>query len=633
MEPPRKRSRSSEPVSTSNETQTSDTGHPRCYLTRMPLELLAEILSYTLSPRDILALARTSRHFCTVLVNNKSTEFIWRQARARAVPTQIPDFTPNFTEASYASFLFDNKHCEICKRKTREMYHSFALRAVVCDKPNCRELWRSRVLLQITPEDEVKYPEFLHWIPRLERTEEPYGKKIYVRKSDWQQAINEHKKIHILGGPALQAYVTEKQALADALPAKLEFSKALATWGMLYEIIRVETLQRNDKTAIALAKRLQCEIRDLLHTPSYSAIHNARNRNLELVTPQDIGEVKDLIKGEIKAHKEREAHRKEERALQGRLEEVQTTWNNLRASSATKELTKGAIPNVNEFRKLSVVKIYQKSGIGKERSLGDPFVASVLAENLDQWRDAARAGLAAVLGFPGWKNLSKKKLHPVDRLTARFRCQRCDKVASEHKIVLDDAGMDFAEACRHVCGHIQKRKRNKDKWSAEWFVPDQRAVDAISQVLSLCGATSEDVDSIRLAEEAGDRIQCQSCSCVMDVRSVARHCKRHVDCSFALLPVDTPPAQPIEHGLTRKLMRPISEAAQARDLKLYGCRHCARAASEAVTDNKQLRKLFSFNGLRSHLKEKHSILRVADEDFFRQKDTAATDASAISNDA
>ena len=91
----------------------TDAARPVCHLTRMPLELLAEILSYTQSPREILALARTSKRFCNVLVNNKSTNFIWRQARAQAYPNPIPDFTPNFTEASYAALLFDSKPCEV----------------------------------------------------------------------------------------------------------------------------------------------------------------------------------------------------------------------------------------------------------------------------------------------------------------------------------------------------------------------------------------------------------------------------------------------------------------------------------------------------------------------------------------
>lgn len=86
---------------------------PRCYFTTLPLELIAEILSYTPSPRDILAVARTCKHFCAVLVNNPASEFIWRHSRARFIYGPIPDFSPNFTEASYAAFLFDTKICEV----------------------------------------------------------------------------------------------------------------------------------------------------------------------------------------------------------------------------------------------------------------------------------------------------------------------------------------------------------------------------------------------------------------------------------------------------------------------------------------------------------------------------------------
>ena len=109
MERQRKRTRLSQDA----QDATAEAARPVCYLTRMPLELLAEILSYAQSPRDILSLSRTSKHFCNILVNNTSTNFIWRQVRAQAFPNRIPDFTPNFTEASYAAFLFDSKICEV----------------------------------------------------------------------------------------------------------------------------------------------------------------------------------------------------------------------------------------------------------------------------------------------------------------------------------------------------------------------------------------------------------------------------------------------------------------------------------------------------------------------------------------
>lgn len=82
-----------------------------CAIGRLPLEILAEILSYT-TPRDILALARTSKYFCNTLVGNGATLFIWKKARMTFHPP-IPEPTPNFTEVSYAAFLFDGSECEV----------------------------------------------------------------------------------------------------------------------------------------------------------------------------------------------------------------------------------------------------------------------------------------------------------------------------------------------------------------------------------------------------------------------------------------------------------------------------------------------------------------------------------------
>jgi hypothetical protein len=84
-----------------------------CYLERLPLELLTDVLSYSSTPKEILALARCSKLFCATLVGNPSALFIWRAARLRCVPAPIPDPTPNFTEASYAAFIFDGGKCDV----------------------------------------------------------------------------------------------------------------------------------------------------------------------------------------------------------------------------------------------------------------------------------------------------------------------------------------------------------------------------------------------------------------------------------------------------------------------------------------------------------------------------------------
>ena len=49
-----------------------------------------------------------------------------------------------------------------------------------------------------------------------------HANRTYVRRTDWEQAINEHKKVHLLGEAAVEAHTKEKQTLADALPAKTE---------------------------------------------------------------------------------------------------------------------------------------------------------------------------------------------------------------------------------------------------------------------------------------------------------------------------------------------------------------------------------------------------------------------------
>ena len=83
-----------------------------CYLSKMPFELLAEILQFTTSPKDILAVSRCSKFFCATLLNPSST-YIWRHARTVCKPDPLPDPLPTFTESSYAAFVFDGGECEV----------------------------------------------------------------------------------------------------------------------------------------------------------------------------------------------------------------------------------------------------------------------------------------------------------------------------------------------------------------------------------------------------------------------------------------------------------------------------------------------------------------------------------------
>jgi hypothetical protein len=81
-----------------------------CHLQRMPFELLAMILKNTSSPRDVLAVARCNKYYCATLVESPDSLRIWREVRKNS---ELPKPTPNFTESSYAAFLFDGGECEV----------------------------------------------------------------------------------------------------------------------------------------------------------------------------------------------------------------------------------------------------------------------------------------------------------------------------------------------------------------------------------------------------------------------------------------------------------------------------------------------------------------------------------------
>jgi len=102
-----------------------------CHLLQLPLEILAELLSYTRIP-DLLSLARTSKYFCRMLCNPGSS-FIWR--RARIDPDflfVIPDPPPNMPEPAYAAMIFDRGKCHFCDKKTNRMFYSYASRSRLC---------------------------------------------------------------------------------------------------------------------------------------------------------------------------------------------------------------------------------------------------------------------------------------------------------------------------------------------------------------------------------------------------------------------------------------------------------------------------------------------------------------------
>jgi hypothetical protein len=84
-----------------------------CYFdTRLPFELIAEILLFTNSPKTVLALARTSKFLCNTLTGSNA-QYIWRHVRENCLPAALPEPTPQFTESAFIAFIFDGGKCDV----------------------------------------------------------------------------------------------------------------------------------------------------------------------------------------------------------------------------------------------------------------------------------------------------------------------------------------------------------------------------------------------------------------------------------------------------------------------------------------------------------------------------------------
>jgi hypothetical protein len=146
---------------------------PKCLLLKLPNELIANVLSWTAHPLDILSLSLTCKTMHTILTD-ESANFMWKSAREnfmmitgfttktvdpkdspfplpsnkgkipfqRKEPiwthTPIPDpltaalVTPAPTEAQFAQLLFGFRPCQNCSKKTKHPPFSVNTGVVLC---------------------------------------------------------------------------------------------------------------------------------------------------------------------------------------------------------------------------------------------------------------------------------------------------------------------------------------------------------------------------------------------------------------------------------------------------------------------------------------------------------------------
>ncbi|THH11406.1 hypothetical protein EW146_g8053 [Bondarzewia mesenterica] len=582
------------------------------YLDRLPLELLSLILSFVASPKDVLAVARCNKHLCATLLN-KANAFVWRTARKICLSGQLQAPPPGWSEPAFAAFVFDGGFCEpVCQHTAaRDILLSAPHYSVVRD-----------FIMQCIPRLEEH-----DWVDGISSSHQP---EFVCRKSDWDGLINEYNRIIRMGGTAY-----------DFLTACIDFYLALLN------------KRANIKQAISFAKTEGWDVENLLHTPTYGSMHRYRTNCLKAITLGDFRLLRTRIASEVFEITEKRKRQLSEHADQTRRADIARHYQRIKSAG-----THAILPTLLEFRRLPVIKLLQsKDASSLESELKESgLVADLIRDDVKKWVEAARGALAKVLGYPVWQNLSKKG------------------PASVPRDYVEAGSLDFRGACAHECPNLTKEQKRNQVWSAENFIPDRKGVDVLFQVLALAGINDEDPSARHNLIALGLCFLCKSCDppIAMDCRRLAGHSKRHDAMQVYLITAaeaDSMMKYPYAHGSRKKLVGFSQQEKKTRSTKNFGCRHCLQTPvrqqeqvpiQELVPSPKKVAvqeqapqeqdplqeqvslqeqtlantshtpkraagtrtvaakpRLFIFDGLISHLKEKHGIEAMGDEDFFQ----------------
>ncbi|KAG7448664.1 uncharacterized protein BT62DRAFT_1074220 [Guyanagaster necrorhizus] len=594
-----------------------------CYITRLPFELIAEVLLYTQSPKDVLALARCNKFFCATLVK-KSSDYIWRYTRTNCRPGPLPEPLQIFTEASYAAFVFDEGKCEECGRETKLMYDSFALRIRTCGQTQCRKQFAKTKLTapQAQPEyhriisESLLVPEHAnctHSASYLyDNAAWPNRQKLY-RTNEWTAAVQEY--LDASHSPEdLDAEMERRVKMAKRISLMMPSFLELFKWKEKYDIARATNKAANEAFAKILAAKVGYDYWDLMQAPSYARRHRGKNITLERVTDSDYRMIHEAVEAEILKASEARKQSKHEAEYRQSREIVEKHYERLRCKRLEVPL-----PPLASFRKIPIIHTIQTTPPSPEfdvaKQLQTPLVATLLKSELSAWRNQAKNALAATLGFANWKSASSKRLHPVDRINAHFRCKKCAHTENKYK---EDGCFDFFGACSHQCS---KKFRGKREWNVTRFLKDDKACAAVSKLADLGSINTESPESINAFEALDARVLCNSCTAAIVLQSsaVAGHSHRHEDMQMSLLLTPILEKHPLTKGLALRLMGPEDRAKVLRENKIYGCRHCLQVrttSTEKPMQESGQECILTFNGLRSHLKAKHKVVDLRDEDFY-----------------
>ncbi|KAH9027039.1 hypothetical protein EDB84DRAFT_316309 [Lactarius hengduanensis] len=440
----------------------------------VPVEILAEILYYVTSPKDVLSVARCNRRLCTTLLN-PSNVMIWRRARSHCIVPGLPPPPPGWSESAYAAFIFDAGNCDVCGVWTQRMFLSFIVRVRLCGKHECRKIFLHEHLVLRTLAFNTESKEFFlqHRLRRLDLCPSvgsvpPWPSDhtyYYCLRTDLEEATTEYEEMVAEGIPRddllREADIQLRRRVFEHAMLLFEWRQ---TWSRRYRL----TQASNTAFARNHARAAGWDLHDLLNNPTYLSLHRSHKLCLETIPERAVNSLTTRIDTEILSQMEKKERKQKTHAQQIRRADIARHYDRL-----VERKSHPMLPTLAEFRGLPIIKALQDrddtaplsansssagpvkiSQVLKSELKRPQLIGGMINSDLKQWADTALREFDAILGQPNWKRASTKLLHPSERVNARFICTLCHRTPKGHAAPVS---LDLREACAHECaGHHRK---------------------------------------------------------------------------------------------------------------------------------------------------------------------------------
>ncbi|KAF8438057.1 hypothetical protein L210DRAFT_3761635 [Boletus edulis BED1] len=494
----------------------------------------------------------------------------------------------------------------------------------------------------------------------------------------YEQALAECEQAVALTGLPLPAGQEDEQgerivkrcrAAKERLPQVMEFSVRLVQWKWDYDQEFKIVKKHNRTWTKNLAESEGWNLEDLVESQTYESLQRRKTFLLEKIEEKDVSPIRTVIESELLALQARHKRQEAEASYRGKLTEVKKIYERMRCGTLEVAHTGSSgssdpliLPPLSVFCTLPSVRalkgspdpnVLPPSSTSDTNDINSNLAISLVKADIHTWLTPVQKHLMALLGYPnGWQSASTRTLHPLKRVTARFFCRRCGegKVGRAYQ---REQCLDFKGVCSHVCmtaprksvedGNGQEKGGSKGKmldWKVDMFEKNEKVIRVIKTILNHIGMSEDTATVSAVMKATGGSIQCMSCK-----GWIIGHARRHESMEIRVLPASAATLDEVWRMMLRRqpfadMYRPLISSRpafergncelllgpsyQGRSLckKVnYGCKHClveeddGMAGIEKPESIKEAR-LMDFNGLRSHVKGKHGIQEIRDEDFF-----------------